>query len=99
MYNPTVPLIHPGEQLREEFVKPRGLSVERLATDIGVPINHVQALMAEKREVSVEMALRLARYFGTSPKFWLDLQRDYDLWLTEVSTGAQIAARVRPYSS
>ncbi len=99
MRNLTVPLIHPGEQLREEFVKPLGLTVERLATDIGVPINHVQALMAEKREVNVEMAMRLARYFGTSPKFWLDLQRDYDLSLAELNSGPQIAARVRPYSN
>ena len=71
--------IHPGEQLREEFMKRLGLSAERLAEDIGVPANHMAEIVEEQAPVSGEMALRLSRYFGTTARFWLDLQSDYDL--------------------
>ena len=71
--------IHPGEQLREEFMKRLGISAERLAEDIGVPAQHMAEIVGEQAPVSGEMALRLSRYFGTTARFWLDLQRDYDL--------------------
>lgn len=91
-----LPPVHPGEQLREEFMKPLGLSAYRLAKDLGVPISRIQALAAERRAVTGDTALRLARYFGTSPQFWLNLQRDYDLQQAEEVAGAEIAARIKP---
>jgi len=91
-----LPPIHPGEQLREEFMKPLGLSAYRLAKDIGVPVSRVQDIAAERRTITGDTALRLARYFGTSPEFWLNLQRDYELERAEIAVGAQIAATVHP---
>lgn len=91
-----LPPIHPGEQLREEFMKPLGLSAYRLAKDIGVPVSRVQDIAAERRAITGDTALRLARYFGTSPEFWLNLQRDYELERAEIAVGAQIAATVHP---
>ncbi len=91
-----LPPIHPGEQLREEFMKPFGLSAYRLAKDIDVPVSRIQDLVAERRAITGDTALRLARYFGTTPEFWLNLQRDYDLELAEIEVGDQIAAKVHP---
>ena len=71
--------IHPGEVLLEEFLKPMGLSQNRVAIDIGVPARRINEIVLEKRRVTADTALRLARYFGTSPQFWLGLQMDYDL--------------------
>ncbi len=73
-----LPPIHPGEQLREEFLRPLGLSAYRLAKDIDVPVSRVQSIIDETRSITGDTALRLARYFGTTPEFWLNLQRDYD---------------------
>lgn len=91
-----LPPIHPGEQLREEFMKPFGLSAYRLAKDLDVPVSRVQDLVAERRAITGDTALRLARYFGTTPEFWLNLQRDYDLELAGIEVGDKIAATVRP---
>ena len=91
-----LPPVHPGEQLREEFMKPLGISAYRLAKDVDVPVSRIQDLAAERRAVTGDTALRLARYFGTSPEFWLNLQRDYDLERAEIEVGEQIAAKVRP---
>ena len=74
-----LPPIHPGEQLREEFVKPMGLTAYRLAKDIGVPVTRIQAILAERRAITGDSALRLGRYFGTSAEFWLNMQRDFEL--------------------
>lgn len=90
------PPVHPGEQLREEFMKPLGLSAYRLAKDIDVPVSRVQDLVAERRTITGDTALRLARYFGTTPEFWLNLQRDYDLETAEIEVGEKIAATVNP---
>ena len=70
--------VHPGEILLEEFLKPMGLRQNRLALDIGVLPRRVNEIVLRKRSMSADMALRLARYFGTSPQFWLGLQRGYD---------------------
>ena len=75
---------------------PLGLSAYRLAKDIDVPVSRVQDLVAERRAVTGDTALRRARYFGTSPEFWLNLQRDYDLERAKIERGDQIAARVHP---
>jgi addiction module HigA family antidote len=91
-----LPPIHPGEQLREEFMKPLGISAYRLAKDIDVPVSRVQDLVAERRAITGDTALRLARYFGTTPEFWLNLQRDFELELAEIAVGEQIAAKVLP---
>jgi addiction module HigA family antidote len=71
--------VHPGEVLLEEFLKPMSLSQNRLALDIGVPARRINEIVLGKRGVTADTALRLARYFGTSPQFWLGLQKDYEL--------------------
>ena len=74
---------HPGEVLLEESLKPMGLSQNRLALDIGVPPRRINEIALEKRRITADTALRLSRYFGTSPQFWLGLQTDYDLDIAE----------------
>lgn len=71
--------VHPGEVLLEEFLRPMGLSQNRLALDIGVPPRRINEIVLGKRSVTADTALRLARYFKMSPQFWLGLQMDYDL--------------------
>ncbi|HEY0144649.1 MAG TPA: HigA family addiction module antitoxin [Methylovirgula sp.] len=88
--------IHPGEQLREEFMKRRGISCERLAEEIGVETDMVTLIVTEREAVSSEMALRLSRYFGTTARFWLDLQRDYDLDRTTHALGDRLDFEVKP---
>ena len=75
----TLPNIHPGEVLSEEFLKPNGISRYRLAKDIRVPATRVGEICAGTRAVTADTALRLSAYFGVSPKFWLGLQEDYDI--------------------
>ncbi len=83
--------IHPGEVLVEEFLKPMGLSQSRLALAMGVPPRRINEIALHKRAVTADTALRLARYFGNSPHFWLGLQMDYDLDIA----GARLAPKVR----
>lgn len=71
--------IHPGEILREEFMKPLGLTSYRLAKELHLPIPRVNEIVREKRSVTADTALRLARYFGTSAQVWMNLQAEYDL--------------------
>ncbi len=89
---------HPGEVLREEFMKPLGLSANALALALRVPATRIgDILRAEKpRAVSAETAIRLARYFGTSPEFWLNLQSAYDLSRTLAEHGPAIERQVQP---
>ncbi len=75
--------IHPGEILREEFMKPLGLSSYRLAKELHLPIPRVNEIVREQRSITADTALRLARYFGTSPQVWMNLQSDYDLRTAE----------------
>ena len=91
-----LPPIHPGEQLREEFMKPLCLSAYRVAKDIGVPVSRIQAIVDEKRSITGDTALRLGRYFCSTPEFWLNMQRDYDLETAEIKAGEQIEATVQP---
>lgn len=77
-----VPPVHPGEVLREDFLKPLRLTQSQLAKELEVSFRAVNEIVNEKRSVSPEMAIRLAKRFGTSPQFWLGLQMDYDLWRT-----------------
>jgi addiction module HigA family antidote len=71
--------IHPGEILLEEFLKPLKISAYRLSKDIGIPQTRISQIIKGKRRITADTALRLSIYFGTSPKFWLGLQNDYDL--------------------
>ena len=79
MANDKLPPIHPGEILLEEFLQPMGISQYRLAKDIGVPPRRINEIVLGKRGVSPDTALRLARYFGMSERFWMNLQSRYDL--------------------
>jgi len=71
--------IHPGEVLEEEFLKPLGVTAYRLAKSIGVPQTRISEICKGRRSISADTALRLAKYFGTTARFWLGLQQDYDL--------------------
>ena len=74
-----IPNIHPGEVLREEFLLPMGISAYRLAKETGMPQTRISEIMRERRRITADTALRLGKYFGVSPRFWLGLQDDYDL--------------------
>jgi antitoxin HigA-1 len=89
--------VHPGETLREDFLKPLGLSANRLALELRVPATRVNDLARGRRAVTADTALRLARYFGTSAEFWMNLQSNYELELAQDASGAEIAERVRPH--
>lgn len=91
-----LPNVHPGEVLREEFMAPLGLSGYRLAKDIAVPQPRISAIVHERRRVTADTAARLARYLGTSPQFWLNLQNAYDLEEAERAHAAELA-RIRPH--
>ena len=71
--------IHPGEVLKEEFLVPMGISAYRLSKDINIPQTRVSEIIHGRRKITADTAVRLSRYFGTSPQFWLGLQNDYDL--------------------
>jgi addiction module HigA family antidote len=90
--------VHPGEVLLAEFLKPMGLSQNRLALDIGVPARRINEIVLEKRGVTADTALRLARYFNMSPQFWLGLQMDYELDLADDLLSERLDQEVRPYS-
>jgi addiction module HigA family antidote len=87
--------IHPGEILREEYLAPLGMSANALAAALHVPTNRLTSIVAGKRSVTADTALRLARAFRTSPEFWLNLQQAYDLRVAELQTGSELRA-VRP---
>ncbi len=87
--------IPPGEILREEFMRPLGISVSALARDIAVPANRVSQIVNGKRALSADTALRLGKYFGVSPEIWLDLQSDYELRLARRTTWRRVEPRVR----
>lgn len=88
--------IHPGEILREEFLKPHGLSQNALARALNVPPRRINEIVLEKRGITADTALRLARYFGTSAEMWTGLQADYDLRLARYDKERQIERDVEP---
>src|SRR5450759_1967749 len=90
-----LPPVHPGEVLLEEFIKPLGLSQNRLGLNIGVNPRRITVIVLHKRRVTAETALRLARYFGTSPQFWLGLQSDYDLDVAADDLGERLEREVQ----
>ena len=87
--------IHPGEVLLEEFLKPMGMSQSRLALDISVHPRRINEIVLGKRGITADTALRLARYFGNSPQFWLGLQMDYDLDVAEDLLGNRLEREIK----
>ena len=88
--------IHPGEVLLEEFLKPMAISQNRLALSIGVHPRRINEIVLRKRAITADTALRLAKYFGTSAKFWVGLQADYDLDVAQDHLGHRLEREVRP---
>ena len=95
MREKRLPPVHPGEVLLEEFLKPLGLSQNRLGLSLGVHPRRINEIVLHKRRVTAETALRLARYFGTSPQFWLGLQSDYDLDVAADELGERLEREVQ----
>ena len=91
--------IHPGEILREEFLEPLNLSANKLALELRVPVTRIGEIVNERRGITPETAIRLARYFGTSAEFWLSLQTRYDLLVTQREIGQTVARQIRPRAS
>jgi addiction module HigA family antidote len=88
--------VHPGEMLREEYMKPYGLSMNKLAMDLRVPTTRIAEIVGERRGITPDTALRLARYFSTSPLFWMNLQVKFDLDVAEDKQQADIKRDIRP---
>jgi addiction module HigA family antidote len=92
-----VPPVHPGEILREDFMRPLGLTVNRLALELHVPATRIGEIVHERRRITAETALRLARYFNTNAEFWLNLQNFYELEVSRRSGKAsEIERQVHP---
>jgi antitoxin HigA-1 len=96
MTSKKLPPIHPGEILREEFMKPRGLSQNALARALHVPPRRINEIVLERRGITADTALRLARFFSTSAEIWTGLQADYDLRLARYQKEWQIEREVEP---
>jgi antitoxin HigA-1 len=90
---------HPGEVLNEEFLRPLGMSVNALAMALRVPATRIGAIVKGERSVTADTALRLARFFGTSPEFWMNLQAMYDLTKARRDSGGKIQRDVRPHAA
>ena len=88
--------LHPGEMLREEFMKPLGLSSNALAMELRVPVTRISEIVRERRGITADTALRLARYFNMSPEFWMRLQMDFDLESTAIAEESAIHDGIRP---
>ena len=91
--------IPPGEILREGFMRPHGLSINRLARDLDVPPYRIGKIFNGRRAITADTALRLQRYFGVEAQFWLNLRTEYDLRLVGLKTGQDIKTRVRPLNA
>lgn len=91
--------IHPGEVLREEFLNPFGISEEGLAQSIGVSIQNIRQIVSEGQSITADIALRLAKFFGTSAQFWLGLQSDYDLDVTREILGERLEKEIQPLAA
>ena len=96
MARKTLDPIHPGEILLEEFMRPMGVSINRLAREILVPPGRISAIVNGQRMITADTALRLGRYFSVSPEIWVGLQADYDLLTARLAVGREIDKRVRP---
>ena len=93
------PPIHPGEVLREEFLMPLGISQYRLAKEINVPARRINEIVLEKRGISADTALRLGRYFSTTPQLWINLQARYDLEVVRDAIEDRLEAEIIPFKN
>ena len=91
-----LPPIHPGEILWEEFLSPLGMSANELALALRVPATRINDIVNEKRGITADTALRLARYFGTTPRFWMNMQASYELEVAEDQLGKAVTREVLP---
>jgi len=96
MTRKTRPPVHPGEILLKEFLEPMGLSQYRLAKDVSVPPRRINEIVQGKRAITADTALRLARFFGTEPEFWMNLQTHYDIEVVAEAIGGRLKAEVKP---
>ena len=88
--------VHPGGILREEFLTPLSLSANQLATDLYVPATRIGEIINERRGITADTALRLARYFGTSAELWLNLQKNFELETATRTSGTDISNKIKP---
>ncbi len=93
-----IPPIHPGEILLEEFLKPMGISQYRLAKDISVDPRRINEIVHGERSITADTALRLGRFFGTSARFWINMQSHYDLEVQEMEMGERLDEEVRAFA-
>lgn len=91
--------IHPGEILREEFMEPFKLTAYRVAKETDMPISRLDGILKEQRGITADTALRLGRFFGTSPQFWLNLQSEYELRVAKSRIGEPALERIQPVSA
>ncbi len=94
-----LPLVHPGEILHDEFLEPMSLSVYELSNAIKVPRSRVNDIVRGRRAITTDTALRLGRYFGTSPEFWLNLQARHDLDIADRTVRKKIEKEIEPYAA
>jgi len=99
MSDKKIPPIHPGEILKEEFLDEMGITQYRLAKDINVPARRINEIVHQKRAISADTALRLGRYFGMSPQFWINLQSHYDLEVQIDKLGSRLDTEVKVLTS
>jgi antitoxin HigA-1 len=92
----SLPPVHPGEILREDLMKPLGLSINRLARDLRVPVTRMSEIVHCRRSITADTALRLARYFNSTAEFWLNLQAGYELEIARRTSARQIVRDVHP---
>ncbi len=95
-FRKLLPPIHPGEILREDFMVPLGLSMNKLALDLHVPVTRIAEIVHQRRGITPDTALRLGRYFNTSARFWLNAQAAYDLEIAQDELQRAIERDVRP---
>ncbi len=88
--------IRPGEVLREDFLEPMGISINRLSRELSVPPNRISEIVNGKRAITPDTALRLERFFGVEARFWLNLQTEYDVRMTKRKIGSDIEKRIIP---
>jgi addiction module HigA family antidote len=91
--------IHPGEILREEYLEPLQMSVNALSKALHVPTTRMNEIVRENRGITADTAMRLARYFGTSERFWLNLQTEYELRKAQINKAEQVAREVQPHAA
>lgn len=88
--------IHPGEFLREDFMVPLGLSANALALALRVPVTRISEIVRERRGITADTALRLAQYFGTTPDFWMNMQKHWELAVAEKASRRRIRSEIKP---